>query len=343
MSFLLGKRNELAPWETLVELALADDEGTAPSGVLHHFSLLVNAIALELWRGEIFHREKCTRRCFVSTAEGSLSGGPDTGHCRDNRALWSSSPRSRGLPIALFRHPWCRSCHFRSTHPSIRATGSRGCSRTPRGHAWWALSVHRGRTRGARHSAEVDQELIAHWIRSRPIAWTSKNPLAAVRVRSFPGEYYENQRMLTDTIEFAAGAVCLMAALQRRATDDAFSMFSSRLMNNWETLDIDHYLVLFPRPGGRKLAGDCVPFRAERETLVDLCELALDIDPRQWRSRRGLAGRITQAVSRVQRGYFKKALTSTDQGVEARVYRKFAPLCASFDDRFGRDPPGRQK
>lgn len=184
----------------------------------------------------------------------------------------------------------------------------------------------------------LDEELITHWLRSRPISWLHRNPLAAVRVHSFPGDYYENQRLLTKKIDICSAGVCLLAALQTSSTEnDAYYLFSSRLVNNFETLDIDHYLVLYPQARKKNLTGDCVPFRAQRETLVDISELAVDLDPRQWRNRRAFANRVLRSVNVVQQGYFAHALPRSEEPY-ARVFRKFALALSYFRRSYRRDP-----
>lgn len=186
----------------------------------------------------------------------------------------------------------------------------------------------------------VDEELIKHWMRSRQIHWLHRNPLAAVRVHSFPGDYYENQRFLTRKIDMASAGVCLLASLQEyKGADDAYHLFSSRLVNNFETLDIDHYLVLYPELRGKKLAGDCVPFRSERETLVDISELAVDLDPREWKSRRAIANRTMKAVTMAQKGFFAHSLRASEEPL-ARVYRKLALSLRYFRRSYRRDPVG---
>jgi hypothetical protein len=343
-AYLLSKRAELQPYVTSYDLVVAAEAGTAPSGAIHHLSIVLRAVTLELWRRQIFIGwnaiESILFRCFRdgSVADPILEVVEIIARSGVHRPGFVVYPLHSfgilGAGLAAFAGTTTR-FHL----PGLGLVLSPQASLRGRDHDSFGLFLEDVR-RALDIRAELDGDLVKHWVRSRGLEWTSQNPLAAVRVRSFPGDYYENQRMLTDTIDFASSTVCLMAALQRSSGDaDAFRLFSSRIQNNWETLDIDHYIVLFPKPGGRRLGGDCVPFRAQRETLVDLCELALDIDPREWKSRRALAQQICRASARVQAGYFKWGLYTADTSSRARLYRKLRVSLSFFRRSFRRDPP----
>lgn len=78
--------------------------------------------------------------------------------------------------------------------------------------------------------------------------WLKTNPSMLVRLTSHTGDMYENQFVYRLNIRSAASALLMLHALsvKRDGTIDKFS--SSAHVNNWETLDIRHYLIGEGRP-----------------------------------------------------------------------------------------------
>ena len=77
-------------------------------------------------------------------------------------------------------------------------------------------------------------------------------------------------------------------------------------MNNWQTLDIHHYLTLFA--GLRRaseLDGQCIPIHAGRTFVSELSDLAIEIDPTYWQRRDALAQRVHDAVEAVYAEYLR--------------------------------------
>lgn len=164
--------------------------------------------------------------------------------------------------------------------------------------------------------------LLEHWYRSRA-NWLERNPLLVARVSSYPGEYYENQYFLMARLQLATSLLLLTSALQdARDEDDSFFGSSARI-NNFQTLDIKHYIVLYPRVGSRRfLDGDCVPMNLSGPALAELCELPTEIDPRFWRRRRTVVDRLSSALNTVGSLYTSHAMLSTKNRLKARVARK---------------------
>jgi hypothetical protein len=103
-------------------------------------------------------------------------------------------------------------------------------------------------------------ELLRHWRRSRSAAWLERNPLLVVRTVHVPGSYYGSEWLLVSRVRATTGLLAMLAALQPERSDRSPRLFSSRSMNNWQTLDIHHYLTLFA--GIRRsseLDGQCIP------------------------------------------------------------------------------------
>jgi hypothetical protein len=168
------------------------------------------------------------------------------------------------------------------------------------------------------------KDLLEHWRRSRPTEWLERNPLLLLRVSSFPGDYYENQFLFIARLKFATSLVFLLSTLQP-ASDGSESKYvlSSSSINNWQTLDLHHYFVFYPRPGrGRTLNGDCVPTNVHGATLAELSELAVELDPRHWQRRSNFVDRFCRALRGVETSYTAYAMRRGKNRVRARVARK---------------------
>jgi hypothetical protein len=178
---------------------------------------------------------------------------------------------------------------------------------------------------------------IEHWYQSRAAHWLTRNPLLIVKTRSFPGEYYENQFLVVSKLRQMTALVSMLATLQPPADQGRRSVWSSSTMNNFQTLDLRHYLVLFNAPGSRReLRGDCVPMHLTTPEFAELSDLGIELDPRHWRRREPQADRIKAAIDTVYDGYLKFSFGSDRETVRGRVYRKLFESTAFFRRSFHR-------
>ena len=87
---------------------------------------------------------------------------------------------------------------------------------------------------------QVPDRLLEHWRVTRD-SWVESNPLLAVKVHNVSGSYYENQRLLLDRLHVATTFLAGLAVRQPEIPrDDIRRMYSTRMINNWQTLDIHH-------------------------------------------------------------------------------------------------------
>jgi len=166
-------------------------------------------------------------------------------------------------------------------------------------------------------------DLIEHWIRSRPTKWLEKNPLMALKVHSFPGGYYENQYFLIYKLKIATTLLMMLNAYQTFESNREGVLFNTSRVNNWETLDIHHYILFFPKPRSKKLSGDCIPMNSGKATLADLSCVPVDVDPIFWRRRMPWAENLINALDHVGKNYLKYSIGKPKNNVKSRVYRKF--------------------
>jgi hypothetical protein len=181
----------------------------------------------------------------------------------------------------------------------------------------------------------VRRDSVEHWRRSRQARWLESNPLLVVRVAEAAGTYYGNEALLLTRLQAATVFVSMLAAQQPAGSAGERASLSTYVINNQQTLDIEHYLVLSPgRAPGEELDGDCVPIHRARPDLVAMSELRIDLDPGYWASHRDDAGRIARAVTAIYRAYLQTGFDHTDHSEEARRNRRWFEALVYFQRSF---------
>ena len=180
----------------------------------------------------------------------------------------------------------------------------------------------------------VPKDLVDHFVRSRSLTWITRNPLLAIKVRSFTGEYYENQFVYMLKLRLRTAMIMMLASLERHEEADPYmTLGNTRVVNNFQTLDIRHYLTFETTPGGRRsMSARCVPMNATRIELAQLSDLNVQVDPRYWMSKRAanrLKG-LESAIGAVERGYLRHVVADTSETVRSRVYRKLVLSIDAF-------------
>ena len=169
---------------------------------------------------------------------------------------------------------------------------------------------------------KIPIDLIEHWHRSRPTQWIEKNPLLIARVHSYPGDYYENQFFITNKLRIATTMLLMLNSFQNFVSQKEGYLLSSSRANNWETLDIKHYFVFYPKANSTLLAGDCVPMNLSRPTLAELSEVQAELDPKFWGRRHVIAKKITKTLLNVESGYNRYVIGGSKSKNRVAVYRK---------------------
>jgi len=174
--------------------------------------------------------------------------------------------------------------------------------------------------------------------RSRPTKWLERNPLVVVRAVNVPGYYCDNEPLLFARLRAVTALLAMLAALQPSETTRGQSLFSSSHINNWQTLDIHHYIVLFNtlRHGG-ELSGDCIPIHSSRTIAVDASDLNIDLDSTFWsRRRQRVADGLHAAVDHVYGGYLMHGRHLVKGDARSRVYRKTFDSLSYFKQSLSR-------
>lgn len=174
----------------------------------------------------------------------------------------------------------------------------------------------------------IEDDLIEHWRRSRGARWLESNPLLVAGMTSISGYYYENEFLVLGRLRAITSAVVMLAALQPANINRAASVFSSSRINNWETRDIHHYLVLSDTHA-KALNGRAIPIHQRRQ-VGELSDMAVDIDPRFWQRRKAEADAVHQAVDALYAGYLSHSVGRGTENTLGSTYRKLFEAVTYF-------------
>ena len=181
----------------------------------------------------------------------------------------------------------------------------------------------------------ISKDSVEHYNRSRSTKWLIHNPLMAVQVRMFSGTYYENQQFLVIKLKIATSILFMMAALQRGLSRHGPDVWgSTRRVNNFQTLDIRHYMV-FERPvHGESLNTKCIPMNVRPAELSDLSALPIDLSPTLWSKRTHLVNEIAGHLAQLETNYMEMHVLGNGKGPRAKAFGKIFSALTYFRRSF---------
>lgn len=166
----------------------------------------------------------------------------------------------------------------------------------------------------------VEHDLIEHWRKSRGARWLENNPLLIAGIASISGYYYENEFLLLGRVKALTSAVAMLSVLQPSSDERAARLFSSSQINNFETRDIRHYILLSDTRG-KHLTGRAVPIH-KRRAVDALSSLDVDLDPSYWGRRATAATELYLAIDSLFNGYLQHSVGKSTDDALSRTYRK---------------------
>jgi hypothetical protein len=180
----------------------------------------------------------------------------------------------------------------------------------------------------------VPVETVKHH-RQVALEWLERNQLLAVKVNAFSGYAYENQHLLTIKLEIATTLIFMLSVMEPSRDEELLRASSSSRSNNWQTLDIDHYLVLERTPSPAvELSPRRIPMNVKRTELINLCDLQVDLDPAHWLSKPTILGKLVSSLEVLEKGFTRLSVDGRDNSVQARVYRKLFDALGFFRRSF---------
>lgn len=186
---------------------------------------------------------------------------------------------------------------------------------------------------------KIDFIDVRHHYLAGHLKWLEKNPLMMVRLSSHTGEYYENQFVYTLKIRLAATLIMMLAALIKDGRSiKSENTATSAVVNNWETLDIRHYLI-----GEARLSeNDPIEFRRIPMNLnaLELAQLSdvpvtLNTTTLAVASVRKDKKNLETAMKYVQQAYLEHVNLSSGMALRKRVYLRISKSLDWYRRSFG--------
>jgi hypothetical protein len=348
VEFLQSRRDRLVPHENIDDLIFSASEGDASwlRGIEYHLECVAGAIRKALWSNGIFIGMSVLVDLLFRVLRGPQVDEPIKQVLRVIRDSGIHKPgivvyplHSFGILAAGFLR------YFTGAEAEMAVPGGGLLLRAQTNDLERSIAFLQSSARALCPRKRLSRDQIEHYSRSRPTQWLTLNPLLVMRVRSFSGTYYENQGFLIQRLKLATALLFMLAALQERFHPSRVSTFGSTLrINNFQTLDIKHYLLFEPRPGkSSSLEGRCIPMNVSRAELAELSTLNIEIDPRAWRRRPPLVGKLCASLTAVERGYLRHNVGHKTLTTHGRVYRKLFDSLSYFRASFRRTGnPGEQ-
>lgn len=349
--YLVQHRDDLTQFEDMAHLASSTDPDYAMPGTTeaqmaaarrlgHHFVVVRAALAEELWTRQIFVDTEVIDELLYWSLQNPDVTDPVHGVIQWIRDAKANRPGFLLFPLhslgvlgaGLIRQGRARVSFVNQNRGYAVTPQTNDLGRTYRFLDEVAVAL------GARKG--IDAELINHWHLSRATNWLERNPLLAIRTLQLPGSYYGNEWLLMTRLKAVTGLLCMLAALQPPA-ERASRLFSSRTINNWQTLDIHHYIALYDNPNRtRTLDGNCVPVHASRIEITEMANLAIDLDPRHWGRHANLVNRIHDANELVYTAYLRQRIARGRDNACTRTVRKMFDAIGFFRRAHEQSPEG---
>lgn len=176
---------------------------------------------------------------------------------------------------------------------------------------------------------------LKHYERLRVLRWLTHNPLLVVRVRTFSASHYENQAFIVIKLKIATSLIFMLSALESGLTQRTHAWTSTKSVNNFQTLDIKHYLVFEPRPrSGKAFESRRVPMNVSATELAELTAVPVDLTRGSWIRRKRSVQRICSTLAKLEDGYLKAFLHPGDNSANSRTYRKLFSALTYFRRSF---------
>ncbi|UAJ10629.1 HEPN domain-containing protein [Polymorphobacter megasporae] len=177
-----------------------------------------------------------------------------------------------------------------------------------------------------------DAKGVSQYAAGDRLDWLHRNPLLAFRFSSYSHQPYENQafyqlRMRTLT------ALIFVASLYAPARKGEMD---TRIVNNQETLDIDHYLRLEVSPSLSRLEVERIPRNVDRLALAEASDVDVRISLAGWEAlaASGDLDRTYAMLMQIETGYLTHQVLKRRKGREASLYSKITTSLDYFRRSF---------
>jgi hypothetical protein len=141
--------------------------------------------------------------------------------------------------------------------------------------------------------------------------------------------------LLAGRLRVVTTFLLMLSTLHTDEAERAEVLFSSAMINNQETLDIKHYMVLSDMPyNAEALEGQFVPMNASRLAMAELSDLPVDFHPGHWVENVDEAREIFRALDYLYEHELGSSFGPDADAKDARIYRKLARALIYFHRSF---------
>ncbi|WFU14687.1 HEPN domain-containing protein [Bradyrhizobium sp. CB3481] len=335
-NFLAAKHNQLSCLESVEDLVL--DETKLSEGdrqaIEHHILNIRAATARALWSKEIYVGPSLLDEFVFSTAK---QGGPGVA-ARVLTNLATAGAETPGFVLYPLTSFGMKMSGRFQPDPALkdyivfRAAGFAASTQVNSVKAGYERLAEMARALGVR--GKIDRWDIEHFAHSA--TWIRSNPLLLVRLTSHTGDMYENQFVYKLKIRSAASALLMLHALSLESHGSIDKFRSTLHVNNFQTLDIRHYLIGEGLPNG-KISTRRVPMNVSPLDLVRLSDVAATISSEAMATSRmkRFETQIVAALKTVERGYFQHVNLTSKSKAQARFYKRLVTALDWFRQSFG--------
>jgi hypothetical protein len=184
-------------------------------------------------------------------------------------------------------------------------------------------------------SRRVPIDSMEHYERMKVLKWLTHNPLLGVKVRTFAGEHYENQAFIVIKLKIATSAIFMLSALESSLAARSVSWTSTRNVNNFQTLDISHYIIFEPAPKSKGVfEARRIPMNVSATELAEITAVPVRITPGAWMKRKKFIGRICSALLTAESNYLNAILNPRNETAPFRMHRKLFESLTYFRRSF---------
>ena len=327
-AYLGRKHNELSRFDTLEHLVIDGedflDEGSY-NGLEYHFRAIRAELARALWKAEVYVGVSIIDELVFQSAKNKpasivqdvLSFLSTTRAGKPGFVLYPLHGFGIGTENPL---QWDRVAgaflHFRSMAVCL-------APQTNNFDSTYELISKMASRLGV--AGKIDVSDLGHHTRAGNMEWMTSNPLMMVRVSSHTGAYFENQFIYTLKIRISAALAAMIYALAADRGNKVGDFYTTAKVNNWETLDIHHYLVGEAREkASASVELRRVPMNISALDLARLSDLTLSLGANTLRLSfmRDAQKRLTQSLKHVETGHLEHVNTASNDRVRRKVYAR---------------------
>ena len=339
LKYLATHHNTLAAYSDVEALAVEGEVNLPPNtykGLMFHLLAIRRELSRVLWRDEIFVGASLIDEVVFQQVKTDPSNAYDNTHAL---LLRRGADRSgfvlyplHGFGLSESPFPWG------PQSPNLICFPKLGVGFSAQAHsidaAYRSLS-HIARRLGVSGRVPHDIFCRSHygWMK-----WITENPVMVVKIASHTGAYYENQFVYALKIRIAAAFTAMLHALASDRAGREPDGYSTALVNNFETLDIRHYLIAeAPWHNSPDLELRRVPMNLSPIDLAKLSDLTITLDSAALRLPfvRAMTRELLRAAGRVQLGHLTHVNGDSGDKLHRRIYARIVTALDWFRQSFG--------